>query len=77
MSNTSGKETVWALYLRAELLWNSCLRLRYDTSVREEEKGERAMKVWLETEAIDAALNRHSCGVERACLFIGREYLFK
>ncbi|EIM80476.1 uncharacterized protein STEHIDRAFT_126004 [Stereum hirsutum FP-91666 SS1] len=76
VSNTSGKETVWALYLRAELLWNSCLRLRYDTSVREEEKGERAMKVWLETEAIDAALNRHSCGVERACLFIGREYLF-
>lgn len=77
VSNISGKETVWALYLRAELLWNSCLRLRYDTSAPDEEKAERAMKVWLETEAIDEALNRHSCGVERACLFVGREYLFK
>lgn len=36
-----------------------------------------AMKAWLETEAIERALNAHTCSVEAAMLYHGREYLFK
>jgi len=70
-----GKETVWALYIRAQLLWHSCLRVRHEATV-EADKADFAMRTWLETEAIEEALKKHTCGVERAFMFLGREYLF-
>ena len=35
------------------------------------------MRAWLETEAIEKALGRHTCNIERAFMYHGREYLFK
>ncbi|KAI0044523.1 hypothetical protein FA95DRAFT_1562170 [Auriscalpium vulgare] len=72
----AGKETVWALYIRAMLLWNSCVRFRGDASHSDADRSAFAMRAWLESEAIERLLDRHSCGVERAWLYVGREYLF-
>ncbi|TFY80459.1 hypothetical protein EWM64_g3551 [Hericium alpestre] len=71
-----GKETVWALYIRSMLLWHSCLRVRQDETISATEKSDFTLRAWLETEEIEKALNRHTCGVERAFFFVGREYLF-
>jgi len=35
------------------------------------------MRAWLETEAIEKALQWHTCGIERAFMYNGREFLFK
>ncbi|VDB94213.1 unnamed protein product [Peniophora sp. CBMAI 1063] len=99
----TGKRSVWALYLRAMLLWLACLRMRsrvegrrrrsipnessvmhgygvYDGGhsgeMQDSEIAAFAMKAWLETEAIEKALNVHTCSVEPAMLYHGREYLF-
>lgn len=97
------KDTVWAIYAKAQLLWLACLRARELRSISETtlctREGEQflytgsalprfqkgpgsstdlaafAMKAWLQTEEMEAALNKHSCGLERAFLFVGREYL--
>jgi len=34
------------------------------------------MNAWLESEAIERALDAHTCNVERAFIYHGREYLF-
>jgi len=34
------------------------------------------MRAWLETEAIEKALQWHTCSIERAFMFLGREFLF-
>jgi hypothetical protein len=36
-----------------------------------------AMRAWFETEAIEKALQRHTCSIERAFMYHGREILFK
>jgi hypothetical protein len=73
----SGKNTVWALYLRAMLLWNVCVRMRQDASISHFDKRDFAMRAWIETEAIEEALQWHTCSVEKAFVFHGREILFK
>jgi hypothetical protein len=70
------KDTVWALYLRAMLLWNACLRARRDATVSDHDRTEFAMRTWMETEAIEKALQQHTCGIERAFMYHGREFLF-
>ena len=35
------------------------------------------MNTWMETEAIEKALQQHTCGIERAFMYNGREFLFK
>ncbi|KAG9101620.1 hypothetical protein FS749_005158 [Ceratobasidium sp. UAMH 11750] len=73
----SSQESVWALYARAMLLWNSCLSLRkLAHRMTDTERAEFAVNVWLETNTIEEALNRHTCAFERNSLFQGREYLF-
>ncbi|KAF8742621.1 hypothetical protein AX14_003252 [Amanita brunnescens Koide BX004] len=72
----SSKETVWALYDRCYLLWHGCVRMRNDTTVPDAEKSQFAIKAWLEADALEAALNRHTCDLERAFLFLAREYIF-
>ncbi|KAF8610279.1 hypothetical protein BDV93DRAFT_430457 [Ceratobasidium sp. AG-I] len=74
----SPNESVWALYGRAMLLWNSCLLLRKSAErMTEAQRAEFAVNVWLETNTIEEALNRHTCAFERNSLFqVGREYLF-
>jgi hypothetical protein len=63
--------------MRTMLLWNSCLRMRWDTRQSDASKAEFAVGAWLEIDKIEKALDSHTCGVERAFLFQGREYLFK
>jgi hypothetical protein len=72
-----GKDTVWALYLRAMLLWNACVRMRHDAGISEIDRREFAMRAWFETEEIEKALQWHTCDVEKAFMYHGREYLFK
>ena len=72
-----GKDTVWALYLRAMLLWNACLRVRDNATISDHDKSEFAIRTWMETEAIEKALQQHTCGIERAFMYNGREFLFK
>ncbi|EJC99066.1 uncharacterized protein FOMMEDRAFT_95074, partial [Fomitiporia mediterranea MF3/22] len=66
-------DTVWALYARAILLWHACLRIR---NVSDRERAVFAQSVWLEADAIENALDGHTCNTERAFLYHGREYLF-
>ncbi|KAI9464587.1 hypothetical protein BJY52DRAFT_1114909 [Lactarius psammicola] len=76
LDSRGGKDTVWALYLRAMLLWNACVRMRHDATASDHDRTEFAMRTWMETEAIEKALQQHTCGIERAFMFHGREFLF-
>jgi hypothetical protein len=71
------KDTVWALYDRSMLLWHSCMRMRYDPVTSDAEKAQFAKNAWLEADAIEEALSKHTCDVEKMFLYQGREYLFK
>ena len=77
LDGMGGKDTVWALYLRAMLLWNACVRMRHDATASDHDRTEFAMRTWMETEAIEKALQQHTCSIERAFMFHGREFLFK
>ncbi|KAJ7677492.1 hypothetical protein B0H17DRAFT_944826 [Mycena rosella] len=72
----SAKDTIWALHDRAFLLWLACIKMRNDTSAPVADKGQFAVKAWLEADAIEQAFNRHTCGIERAFVYQGREYIF-
>ncbi|KAJ6525304.1 hypothetical protein DFH09DRAFT_936753 [Mycena vulgaris] len=72
----SAKDTIWALHDRSFLLWHACIKMRNDTSAPVADKGQFAIKAWLEADAIEEALNRHTCGIERAFIYQGREYIF-
>jgi hypothetical protein len=74
---TGGKNTVWALYLRAMLLWNGCVRMRNDTGISDYFRRDFAMRAWIETEAIEKALQLHTCRSEGSFMYHGREILFK
>ena len=63
--------------MRAMLMWNSCISMRGDTSLSDADKTQFALTAWTEIDAIEEALGRHTCGIERAFLFQGRELLFK
>ena len=70
----ASKESVWALTLRAIFLWHACVRWRADVSLLASERAQYAMVAWLELDAIEAATERHTCGL--ATLQI-REALFR
>lgn len=63
--------------MRAMLMWNSCVRLRAETNLPDTAKAQFALTAWTEIDAIEEALGRHTCGIERSFLFQGRELLFK
>ncbi|KAI0351438.1 hypothetical protein OH77DRAFT_938368 [Trametes cingulata] len=67
---------VWTLYLRSMLLLHSCVHSRYDPHISEAQRAEFAMKAWLEVDAIEDALDRHTCGLERNFGYQAREMLF-
>ncbi|KIJ64647.1 hypothetical protein HYDPIDRAFT_112046 [Hydnomerulius pinastri MD-312] len=74
--DNSGKDTIWSLNYRTMLLWHSCLRMRYDANATEAETARFGVNAWLEADALEKALDTHTCGLERTYLFQGREYLF-
>lgn len=51
--------------------------MRWEHDSSEGDKAKFAVDAWLEVDKIEGALARHTCNIERACLFQGREYLFK
>lgn len=99
------KNTVWAIYARAQLLYLACLRIRHSRNlttrnsandlhegdlylyrdpvmqklqygvVSDHELAAFAKRAWLQTQEMEEALNKHTCELERAFLFQGREYL--
>ncbi|KAF9013400.1 hypothetical protein BDQ17DRAFT_1231610 [Cyathus striatus] len=72
----SSRDTIWALHDRCVLLWNSCIRMRGGLHITNDNKTQFAVKTWLEADALEAALNRHTCGIERSFIYIAREYIF-
>ena len=66
MAHDIAKQSVWSLYARSQLLFSSCLAMRYDSSINDMDKADFAVQAWVETEAIEAALNTHTCGIEKA-----------
>ncbi|GLB38529.1 putative GAL4-like Zn(II)2Cys6 (or C6 zinc) binuclear cluster DNA-binding domain [Lyophyllum shimeji] len=75
-SHHSSKDTIWALYDRSFLLWHGCIRMRSETRATDDAKAHFAVKTWLEADALEAALNRHTCRIERQFIFQAREYIF-
>ncbi|KAL7277416.1 hypothetical protein ACG7TL_009278 [Trametes sanguinea] len=76
LSIASSKDSVWALYMRALLLWHSCLRMRCDMSLCDADRAQYAMRAWLEIDRIEGMLDRHSCIVETGFVVQVREILF-
>ncbi|KAF4577343.1 hypothetical protein EYR36_005331 [Pleurotus pulmonarius] len=72
----SPKDTIWALHDRLYLLWHSCMRARTNTITSNEQKAQFARSAWLEADSLEQALSRHTCNLERAYIYQGREYLF-
>ncbi|KAF7298870.1 Zn(2)-C6 fungal-type domain-containing protein [Mycena indigotica] len=72
----AAKDTVWALHDRAFLLWHACVRMRNNSFASMTAKGQFAIRTWHEADAIEDALNRHTCGIERSSIYLGREYIF-
>lgn len=73
----SAKDTVWALFVRSMLLWHSCVRMRRSHELfSDADKAQFAVGAWLEADNIETRFSRHTCAVERAYMYQGREFLF-
>lgn len=59
------------------ILWHTSVRNRSRNHLNYEERAQFAMNAWLEADAIEAALNQHTCDVENDSLFQAWEYLFR
>lgn len=53
------------------------MRARTITTTSNEQKAQFAMSAWMEADYLEQALSRHTCNLERAYIYQGREYLFK
>jgi hypothetical protein len=51
--------------------------MRADPAVSDATKAQFATKAWLEADALEVALNKHTCSIERAFIYQAREYIFK
>ncbi|KIK99397.1 hypothetical protein PAXRUDRAFT_822813 [Paxillus rubicundulus Ve08.2h10] len=72
----SPKDSIWALYCRSMLLWNFCTtRLRKNT-FSSAETSELALESWRETQAIQDALDAHTCNLDVTLLYMCREYVY-
>ncbi|KAI0754626.1 hypothetical protein C8Q80DRAFT_1266219 [Daedaleopsis nitida] len=67
---------IWTLYLRAMLLLHQCVRKRGDMAMDESGRARFAVQAWLEVDALENALNRHTCELERNFGYQAREMLF-
>ncbi|EMD33836.1 hypothetical protein CERSUDRAFT_117900 [Gelatoporia subvermispora B] len=69
------KDSVWALYCRSMLLWNSCSRQRDETWTTDE-RATFAVEAFQECRAIQDALDMHHCNLDTALMYVAREYLY-
>ena len=51
--------------------------MRNDARATHDDKAHFAVRAWLEGDALESALNNHTCDIERAFIFQAREYIFK
>jgi hypothetical protein len=51
--------------------------MRADRRVPDADKAQFATRAWLEADALEIALNKHTCQIERAFIYQAREYIFK
>lgn len=51
--------------------------MRGEVNVSDPAKAKYAMATWMESCELDDLLDKHTCDIERAFIFIGREYLYK
>ncbi|KAI0754620.1 hypothetical protein C8Q80DRAFT_1139967 [Daedaleopsis nitida] len=58
------EDNLWNLCIRAMILWQTSTRFRFEPMLSAKERAEFATNAWLEAEAIEAALARHTCDVE-------------
>ncbi|KAF9519727.1 hypothetical protein BS47DRAFT_1083978 [Hydnum rufescens UP504] len=72
----AAKHSIWALYSRCYMLYTSCFSVHHDESISEYDKGQLAMQAWLECERIENMLDAHTCDIEKATLYFGRQVLF-
>ncbi|KAI0074422.1 hypothetical protein K474DRAFT_1601483 [Panus rudis PR-1116 ss-1] len=75
ISGQSPKDSIWALYCRSMLLWNSCVRQR-DQSWTTDERAKFAVNAWTETQAVQDALDAHNCNMDTSLMYVTREYLY-
>ena len=71
------RDAVWNIYFRAMVLWNGCVGMRGEANVSDSVQAKYAMTTWMESCELDDLLDKHTCDIERAFIFIGREYLYK
>ncbi|KAI0784700.1 hypothetical protein C8Q75DRAFT_723967 [Abortiporus biennis] len=71
----SPKDSIWALYCRSMLLWNSCIR-QQDSTWSTDERAKFAIDAWLETQTVQEALDMHQCNLDTALMYVCREYLY-
>ncbi|KAH8107663.1 hypothetical protein BXZ70DRAFT_1013538 [Cristinia sonorae] len=71
----SPKESIWALYCRSMLLWNSCIR-QQDLGWSTQERATFAIEAWAETQAVQDALDMHICNSDTALMYVCREFLY-
>ena len=73
----ASKDSVWALYMRTLLMWHSCLRSRSDATLSDADRAQYAITAWLELDAVEAAMDRHTCDIQSGFMMQMREVLFK
>ncbi|KAI0671084.1 hypothetical protein C8Q78DRAFT_1033916 [Trametes maxima] len=71
-----GHNNVWALFVRAMLLWHTGIRIQSDRFIHDFQRAQFAIDAWMEAEAIEDALNQHTCGLEQRLAYQAREFLF-
>jgi hypothetical protein len=59
------------------MLWNGCIGIREEVNVSDPVKAKYAIATWMESCELDDLLDKHTCDMERAYIFIGREFLYK
>ncbi|KAI0368375.1 hypothetical protein BV20DRAFT_1084510 [Pilatotrama ljubarskyi] len=75
-SGQSPKDSVWALYCRSMLLWNSSSCIQRDETLTTEERANFAIDVFHETRDIQDGLNMHVCNLDTGLMYVAREYLY-
>ena len=73
----ASKDSVWALYMRTQLMWHACLRTRADAALALADRAQWATAAWLELDRIEAAMDRHTCEIQTGFMMQMREVLFK
>lgn len=72
----SPKQSVWALYCRSMLLWNSVSQRRQQTWSTEL-RGRFAVDAFNEARIIQEAIDMHQCNLDTSLIYLTREFIYK